>query len=320
MIYPKEQLENLIKLEDTSPWISAKRGWRVEVVNEDSGLDEFTFSIVEADISKDIEYECYSDEEGLLLRVCLEGSGTISTAGASREYFPNMIVAMQLTPYGKINCLHKKGRQRFVNLKFSHSFLSSILSKDQQNIRAGLSSMIFENDPVEGEAPFILREFLRMEERDVAEVLAKPPISGTATRLWFRAKAMEMLSQWSYTDSRGSKDFFCSRQKRAVLERVERAKEYLGENFQSPLDLNAVAKSCACSPHYLSRLFAAETGMTLSLYLRKIRINKACGLLSSGRLNVSEASLEVGYQSLSHFARAFRGLIGVSPSQYARSL
>ena len=99
-----------------------------------------------------------------------------------------------------------------------------------------------------------------------------------------------------------------------------RDRDYLSENLQNPLDLNLVAKACACSPHYLSRLFAAETGMTLSLYLRKLRVNRACELLSSGRLNVSEASLEVGYQSLSHFARAFRGVIGVTPSQFTRKI
>ncbi|MCH2024189.1 MAG: AraC family transcriptional regulator [Verrucomicrobiales bacterium] len=320
MIYPKEQLKNLIKLEDSSPWSSAKRGWRVELLNEDSGLNDFTFSTIEADISKDINYDCCSDEEGLLLRVCLEGSGTISTAGVKQDYFPNMVVAIQVAPYGKINCFHKKGRQRFVNFRFTTSFLRSIFENDKEKIRAGLSALIFENDRVEGEAPFILREFLRTEERDIAESVANPSISGAAGKLWFKAKAMELLSGWSYADSRDNKEFFCSRQKRAVLERVDKAKEYLSDNLQSPLDLNSVAKSCACSPHYLSRLFAAETGMTLSLYLRKLRINKACGLLSSGRLNVSEASLEVGYQSLSHFARAFRGVVGVSPSQYARSL
>ena len=106
MIYPKEQLKNIIRIEDSSPWLRAKRGWRAEVVNQDSGLDEFTFSAIEADIAKDMEYECCSDEEGLLLRVCLEGSGTISTAGVTQDYFPNMVVAVQIAPYGKINCFY----------------------------------------------------------------------------------------------------------------------------------------------------------------------------------------------------------------------
>ncbi len=320
MIYPEPQLKDIKLIEDSSPWRESKKGWRVEVVNEGHEENSYKFSVIEAEINKDIEYECASDEDGILLRVCLEGAGTINTAGIEKQYFPNMMMAIQVKRYEKIQCRHTKGRQKFINIKFTESFLKEILKNSRDDLRAGLDEMIFDPNRVEGEKPFKIREFLRHEERQIAESISAPSISGSGSSLWFRAKAMEILSQWAFSDSRERKEFFCSRQKRAVLERREKAKDYLSENLQNPLDLNLVAKACACSPHYLSRLFAAETGMTLSLYLRKLRVNRACELLSSGRLNVSEASLEVGYQSLSHFARAFRGVIGVTPSQFTRKI
>ena len=320
MIYPEPQLKDIKLIEDSSPWRESKKGWRVEVVNEGHDENFYKFSVIEAEINKDIEYECASDEDGILLRVCLEGAGTISTAGIEKQYFPNMMMAIQVKRYEKIQCRHTKGRQKFINIKFTESFLKEILKNSRDDLRAGLDEMIFDPNRVEGEKPFKIREFLRQEERQIAESISAPSISGSGSSLWFRAKAMEILSQWAFSDSRERKEFFSSRQKRAVLERIEKAKDYLSENLQNPLDLNLVAKACACSPHYLSRLFAAETGMTLSLYLRKLRVNRACELLSSGRLNVSEASLEVGYQSLSHFARAFRGVIGVTPSQFTRKI
>ena len=320
MIYPEPQLKDIKLIEDSSPWRESKKGWRVEVVNEGHEENSYKFSVIEAEINKDIEYECASDEDGILLRVCLEGAGTINTAGIEKQYFPNMMMAIQVKRYEKIQCRHTKGHQKFINIKFTESFLKEILKNSRDDLRAGLDEMIFDPNRVEGEKPFKIREFLRQEERQIAESISAPSISGSGSSLWFRAKAMEILSQWAFSDSRERKEFFCSRQKRAVLERIEKAKDYLSENLQNPLDLNLVAKACACSPHYLSRLFAAETGMTLSLYLRKLRVNRACELLSSGRLNVSEASLEVGYQSLSHFARAFRGVIGVTPSQFTRKI
>ena len=320
MIYPEPQLKDIKLIEDSSPWRESKKGWRVEVVNEGHEENSYKFSVIEAEINKDIEYECASDEDGILLRVCLEGAGTISTAGIEKQYFPNMMMAIQVKRYEKIQCRHTKGRQKFINIKFTESFLKEILKNSRDDLRAGLDEMIFDPNRVEGEKPFKIREFLRQEERQIAESISAPSISGSGSSLWFRAKAMEILSQWAFSDSRERKEFFCSRLKRAVLERIEKAKDYLSENLQNPLDLNLVAKACACSPHYLSRLFAAETGMTLSLYLRKLRVNRACEHLSSGRLNVSEASLEVGYQSLSHFARAFRGVIGVTPSQFTRKI
>ena len=55
------------------------------------------------------------------------------------------------------------------------------------------------------------------------------------------------------------------------------------------------------------------------LYLkvpRRLRIERACEELDSGKMNVTEVALEVGYQSLSHFAKAFREETGESPSKW----
>tara|TARA_B100000530_G_scaffold141948_1_gene88858 strand:- start:148 stop:450 length:303 start_codon:yes stop_codon:yes gene_type:complete len=100
---------------------------------------------------------------------------------------------------------------------------------------------------------------------------------------------------------------------------VEKAKEYLLNNYADPMNLTALAKATSCSEHYLSRLFSKETGMTLSRYLRAVRIQKASELLETGKMNVTEAAFEVGYQSLSHFARAFREEKGINPSHFNQS-
>ncbi len=46
-------------------------------------------------------------------------------------------------------------------------------------------------------------------------------------------------------------------------------------------------------------------GMTIPQYVREVRIEKAAELLLRGRHNVTEAAMEVGYSSLSHFSKAF---------------
>jgi AraC-like DNA-binding protein len=48
-------------------------------------------------------------------------------------------------------------------------------------------------------------------------------------------------------------------------------------------------------PHHLSRRVSAETGTTLQRHLRRLRIEHACEALDSGKLNVTEVALEVGY-------------------------
>jgi len=56
--------------------------------------------------------------------------------------------------------------------------------------------------------------------------------------------------------------------------------------------------------------------MTLSQYLRKRRIERAADLIVTGRCNVSEAAIEVGYRSMSHFSKAFQKEKGCLPSKF----
>jgi AraC-like DNA-binding protein len=50
--------------------------------------------------------------------------------------------------------------------------------------------------------------------------------------------------------------------------------------------------------------------------LRKVRMERAAELLRSGKFNVTEAALEVGYNSLSHFSKAFCDTFGCCPCFY----
>ena len=71
-----------------------------------------------------------------------------------------------------------------------------------------------------------------------------------------------------------------------------------------------------CSPFHLSRQFSETTGLTIQQFTRQLRLERAAELLRSGRRNVTEAALEVGYNSLSHFTVAFREMFGCCPGLY----
>ena len=47
-----------------------------------------------------------------------------------------------------------------------------------------------------------------------------------------------------------------------------------------------------------------------------MRMKRAAGLLRGGRFNVTEAAMEVGYSSLSHFSLAFHEHFGCCPGLY----
>src|SRR5438067_11160057 len=99
-------------------------------------------------------------------------------------------------------------------------------------------------------------------------------------------------------------EFFCMRQNRVARGRLERTKVLLARDLANPPSLEMLGQEVGCSPFYLSRIFSREVGLTIPQYLRNIRMERAAELLRSGRFNVSEAAVEVGYSSLSQFGKA----------------
>jgi len=95
--------------------------------------------------------------------------------------------------------------------------------------------------------------------------------------------------------------------------RILAVKRRLEENLSTPLGLAALAQSIGLNRHSLCREFKRETGLTISQYLQLQRVEAAERLLLSGKWSVTEAALEVGYNSLSAFSRTYLSLKGHCP-------
>lgn len=150
--------------------------------------------------------------------------------------------------------------------------------------------------------------------RRLADQLLDPPHCGIAREVWYQAKILELLAQSLFFEP--GEAMFCQRQKRVARERVDRVRELLGVDLESPPSLTELSKAVGCSAFYLSRIFSQETGTTLTQYLRKLRLGRAAELLQSGKYNVTEAAITVGYSSLSHFSKAFSEMFGCYPCVY----
>ncbi len=154
--------------------------------------------------------------------------------------------------------------------------------------------------------------------RSLFLALGTPPIAPAAYPLWYQSKALELLCQLLFA-APPSNELFCQRHKRLTQERVEKTVSILRAQYAEPPDLETLGREIGCSPFYLSRLFSKETGMTLSQYIREVRMQRAAELLLGGRHNVTEAALQVGYSSLSHFSKAFCHSIGCCPTLFPQA-
>jgi len=81
------------------------------------------------------------------------------------------------------------------------------------------------------------------------------------------------------------------------------------------IDLSAAVAAAAMSERSFRRAFLRETGMGWQAWLAQLRILRAMGMLADGG-RVTDVAAEVGYASLSAFAKAFAQLAGESPAVY----
>jgi len=81
--------------------------------------------------------------------------------------------------------------------------------------------------------------------------------------------------------------------------------------------LAGVLVATSMSERTFRRTFVRETGMTWQAWLGQARIMEAASQLSRGR-RITHVATEVGYSSLSAFAKAFRQLTGDSPADFRK--
>lgn len=97
--------------------------------------------------------------------------------------------------------------------------------------------------------------------------------------------------------------------------RLRRACEEIERNFAEDLKVSAIAKRAGLSERSLNRLCLAEIGCGPKDLITRFRIEEARVRLSQGS-SVTDTAYDVGYQSLSRFIEAFRGVTGQLPSDF----
>jgi len=97
------------------------------------------------------------------------------------------------------------------------------------------------------------------------------------------------------------------------IESLHRAKEILITNMENPPSLKTLAYKSAINEFKLKKGFKQIFGNTVFGYLQEYRLNEAKKLLENDEINISEASLIVGYKSISHFSKIFKEHFGIAP-------
>jgi len=69
------------------------------------------------------------------------------------------------------------------------------------------------------------------------------------------------------------------------------------------------------SEAYFSRFFKRISGMTFSMYLNHVRVNKAIDLIQKTDLSMTEIAMNCGFETIRSFNRVFRQITGYAPRE-----
>ena len=102
------------------------------------------------------------------------------------------------------------------------------------------------------------------------------------------------------------------------LRALRRARDRIDRDYAEQLDIAVLAGEAGYSLGQFIRAFDAAYGETPGRYRTRRRVERACDLLRSVNLTVTEVCMTVGFSSLGTFSRRFTELVGRSPSEYQR--
>lgn len=100
---------------------------------------------------------------------------------------------------------------------------------------------------------------------------------------------------------------------------ISAAVEYIHENLNRSIQVSELSEIACMSQASFYRYFKNEFGMSPVEYINKERVRRAQKLLTKRRMNVTDVSYELGFSSISHFIKLFRGQTGQTPKQYQLS-
>lgn len=121
-------------------------------------------------------------------------------------------------------------------------------------------------------------------------------------------------------------DYLAECGNRLLLQRADRAspllqkiEAFLAEHKDETVSLKELAERVHLSPCHFCKVFKKQTGLTFTEYRTRQRVEQAKQLLLDPQHRIAEAAFAAGFNSIPYFNRAFRRIVGCSPTEYRGS-
>ena len=101
------------------------------------------------------------------------------------------------------------------------------------------------------------------------------------------------------------------------VEAVQKMQDYIAAHVTEEITLSALADVACFSPWYCYRIFKELTGLSVSDYVRRLKLTGAARRLKETDDKVIDVALDSGFESVDGFQRAFYREFGLNPGTYA---
>ena len=101
-----------------------------------------------------------------------------------------------------------------------------------------------------------------------------------------------------------------------ILERIQKAIDYIEDNLKYPFTIEQLSKEVCCSLYHFQRLFSGATGVSVAEYIRKRRLSESLNDLRTTDKKVIEIAFEYQYGTHESFSKAFSKQYSLSPIDF----
>lgn len=107
--------------------------------------------------------------------------------------------------------------------------------------------------------------------------------------------------------------------KNKISPKISIIMEWIKANFYRSITVAEIANEFNYNPDYISFIFKKNTGMSLTSYINKTRIDISKSLIINYNVSIKEAAFSCGFTDEKYYMKVFRKLEGMTPSQYKKA-
>ncbi|HEY4207374.1 MAG TPA: AraC family transcriptional regulator [Puia sp.] len=259
-----------------------------------------------------IQLSAITEPEHIEMHFTLAGEGCLQNLlnGTKYPFSPNR-QNLHYTPKFLASTHYEEGAfHKFFEVRLTKNFFlslaedsSPILMNFAEKVANGLpAECIAQNQPISLAMHQCIHEIMNMR------------MAGGLKRLFLQSKCIELLMLQAQACENVTDNGAPACKTRQDKERIYFARDYLVDHAATPPSLTELARVAGLNEFKLKKGFKEIFDTSVLAYLNDFKLNEAKTSLLSGT-SIKEVSELLGYSSVQHFTRAFKGKFGITPGK-----